>query len=159
MLWVPMAASPLPAAANSSRKAWSILASLATIRPPDRGQEIPGVEKDVTGGIGVDDASIRFDKAHPRAEAIKCAGEVRGIRGLQIDMPADQYGPADVRNDEAHAPARFIVDNTLALIAKHPEQGRGGRRFIEHRRYVIHHALRVAPLLVKPAFPGIPGKA
>ena len=48
--------------------------------------------------------------------------------------------------------ARFVVDNTIALVAKHPEHCRGGHRFIQHRRYGIHHALWLDPLLVKPRF-------
>jgi len=87
---------------------------------PHRGQEVAGAENDVTGGIGVNDASTRIDKAHSRAEAVEYISEARSIRGPEIDKSADQHRPADVRNDKAHAPARFVVDNTIALVAKHP---------------------------------------
>ena len=117
---------------------------------PGRGYEIAGVEHDVTGGVGVNDAPSRIDNAHRRAEAIERGGEARGLRCPEIDQPADQHRPADMWNDEPHAPAGFIVDNTIALVAKHPEQCRAGHRFIEHRRYGIHHALWVDPLLIKP---------
>src|SRR3954451_19129784 len=80
--------------------------------PPDRGQEITGVEHDLTGGIGVDDASARIDSAYPRAEAIERVTEAPSLRGSEIDKSADQHRPADMRNDKAHAPAHFIVDNT-----------------------------------------------
>jgi hypothetical protein len=100
----------------------------------------------------VDDASSRIDNAHPRAEAIERLGEARGIRLPEIDKSADEHRAADMRNDEAHAPARFIVDKTVGFAAKHPEQRHAGRRFIEHRRYGIHQALRARPLLIKPRF-------
>src|ERR1700736_3395730 len=81
--------------------------------PSDRGEEIASGENDVTGGIGVDDASDRIDNAYPRAEAIEGVGEARGLPSLEIEKSADQHRPANVRNDETHALAHFIVDNAL----------------------------------------------
>ena len=64
-------------------------------------------------------ASTRIDKAHPGAKAIERVGEVRGIRSLEIDKSTDQRRLADMRNDEAHAPPRFIVGNgELAVLAQ-----------------------------------------
>ena len=100
MPWVPIAASPL---ARRRKQRLQGLVDLRIARDePSAGHEkrIAGGENDMAGGVGVDDTSGCIDQADPGAEAVERIGEGRGLRGLEIDQPADQYRAADVRNDQ-----------------------------------------------------------
>ena len=56
--------------------------SRATMRPPARGQEISGVENDLTGDVGMDDASARIDKAYSCAQAVSVSAKVAASADL-----------------------------------------------------------------------------
>src|SRR6266849_2134316 len=115
-------------------------------------KDISLVEHDLSGSVGKYDAGTCIDEKDTGSEATQRICECRVLRRVEVKHVSDQHCPADVRNDKAHTPARFIVDNPVTLVAKHPEQCRAGYRFIEHRRYQIHQALWVNPLLVKSRF-------
>ena len=96
-----------------------------------RVQEAALGQQRVAARIGVDDAPTRIDEQHAGADAVERVGEGRYFGSLQADHPANQHGAADVRNDEAHAPAHRVVDPTVPLVPEDAEHGGACRRLVE----------------------------
>jgi hypothetical protein len=72
-----------------------------------------------------------------------------GFGGLEVDHPTDKHGAANMRNDQPHAPAGFLRNHSVPLMAKNPDHCRAGRGFIEHGGHEVDQALRLGPLLVE----------
>jgi hypothetical protein len=76
-------------------------------------------------------------------------GKGRGFGGLQIDDLADQHRSAQMRDDEPHAVACFVINSAVTLMTKDSEQCHARGRLLQHPRQPVYDALRPEPLLVK----------
>ncbi len=79
----------------------------------DVGQGVAVGQQRAEGGIDMNDAAVGIDQAYSGAQAIQRVGEGRGLRGFQIDHPAQLHGTAKVWRDRAHAPAGVVVGIVL----------------------------------------------
>ena len=112
-------------------------------------QHGPLVQHGLAAGIGVDDLPVRVDEKHAGADAVEGIGECRGLGGLELDRPGDQHRAANMRHDLPHAPVHVVVDETLPLLPKNPEQCGAGGGFVEHRGPEVYQALRPSPFLTE----------
>ena len=104
-------------------------------QPPARGtQDIAGGEDGASGGIGMNQAPVRVDEIHARAQPIEGIDECRDFAGLELEHSADQDGTPDVRSDQSHLPARPLIDKAVSLVAEHAEYGRADRRPVDEPR-------------------------
>ena len=104
----------------------------------------------------MNEASVRVDQIHARAEPIEGIDEGRDFAGLELEHPADQDGAADVRRDQSHLPARPLIDQAVSLVAEHAEDGRADGRPVENRADEIDEALGPRPLAVQFGLPEFP---
>jgi hypothetical protein len=94
----------------------------------------------------------RVHEEHARADTVERVGECRRFDCLEIDHAADKHGAANMRGDEAHAPARVEVGDAVAGVTENAKQGDPRRRLFERDGYVVHPALRTRPLLEEAGF-------
>ena len=126
-------------------------------QPPTGGtQDIACGKNGAAGGIGVNEAPFRVDEIHARAEPIEGIDEGRHFAGLELEHPADQDGPPDVRSDQSHLPARPVIDKAVSLVTEHAEYGRADGRPVENGAYEIDQALRLRPFAIQVGQPGPP---
>ncbi len=72
-----------------------------------------------------------IDEAHARAQPVQGIGQRRALGGLEIEHSGDQNRAADVGDDQAHALAHLVIDDAIALVAKHSEHRHAGGRLVE----------------------------
>jgi hypothetical protein len=97
----------------------------------------------------VNEAPVRIDEIHARAESVEGIDECRDFAGLELEHPADQDGTPDVRSDQSHLPARPLIDKAVPLVAEHAEYRRAERRPVENRADEVDQALRLRPLTIQ----------
>ena len=66
------------------------------------------------------------DQEQAGADAVEGIGECGRFGGLEIDQLADQHRAANVRDDQAHAPAHLVVDDAIPLVTEDAEKGDAG---------------------------------
>jgi hypothetical protein len=112
-------------------------------------QDVARIENGTPGSVGVNDTPVLIDEIQAGVEPIERIGECPGLRNLLIEQPGNDDRAANVRNDQAHAVTRFVIDEAVALMAEDPEHGDAGGRFVENRAHEVDEALRPGPFLIK----------
>src|ERR1700682_2140740 len=112
-------------------------------------QDVARIENGLPGGIGVNETSTRIDETQAGVKPIERIGECRGLRNPEIEHSGNHDRAANVRSDQPHAMARFIVDEAVAFMAKDPEHGHAGRRSVENGAHEVDEALRPSPFLIE----------
>ena len=107
------------------------------------------LEQRVPRRIRMNDATAGIDQKHPSADAVERVGKRGSLRCLEIDQVADEQRAAEVRHEQADAPARFIIEQPVALVAEHSEKRNTRHRLVEHRRREIGKLLWPHPLLIE----------
>jgi len=74
----------------------------------------------------VHNTRFSVQQEHARTQAVERIGESRRFCLLEIDNSRDQHRTADVRNNEANAPTRFIVDQAVAFVTKNAKHRYSG---------------------------------
>src|SRR5882724_3091412 len=117
--------------------------------PTDVIQDAARIENGLPGGIGMNDTPARIDQIQAGVKPIERISECRGLRNPQIEHSGNHDRAANVRNDHPHAMTRFVIDETVALMAEHPEYDHAGCRFVENGAHEVDKALRPSPFLIK----------
>ena len=96
-------------------------------------------------------AADAVDEDHAGAQAIEDIGEACSFGLPEIDGLADQIAAPDMRHDQRHPPAHFVVDHAARLVPHHAEKRATRRGFLDHRARHVDPAMRPRPLAVKAA--------
>jgi predicted RNA-binding protein YlxR (DUF448 family) len=117
-----------------------------------RSQDTALSQHHVTARIRMHDSTCSIRKEHACRKTIECFSKGSRFGGSVIDYPADERSPANVRDNQPHTLARFIIDEPIPFVAENAEQGGAQRRFFNRGTDEVHASLRLNPLLVEARF-------
>ena len=112
-------------------------------------QGVARIENGLPGGIGVNETSTRIDETQAGIKPIERIGECPGLRNPEIEHSGNHDRAANVRSDQPHAMARFIVGEAVALVAEDPKHRHAGCRSVENGAHKVDEALGPSPFLIE----------
>src|SRR5882724_9274815 len=112
-------------------------------------QDVARIENGLPGGIGVNETSTRIDETQAGIKPIERIGECPGLRNPEIEHSGNHDRAANVRSDQPHAMARFIVGEAVALVAEDPKHRHAGCRSVENGAHEVDEALGPSPFLIE----------
>src|SRR5215211_6692656 len=129
----PTAPSPSSAAISMSRSAALMDKSPATSLPLTARRKSASSRMPLPAALAWTMRPFASDKNHAGAQSIEDVGETSGFGLLEIDRLADMQCTANVRYDQRHASAHFVIDHSARLVADYAEQRGACRGPVDHR--------------------------
>src|SRR5690606_4029545 len=114
-----------------------------------RGHGVSLLQHGDAGRIGVDDAAGRIDEEHGRGQTVERVGQSVGLGARVVDDLADQDRAPNMRDKQAHAGPRRLVNEAVALMTEDAEHHRTRPRLLDWGGDEIDYADRRGPLPVE----------
>ena len=117
----------------------------------DRAQEVGVVKNGSTRGIGMDNAAFRIEQDHAGTQPIQNVSETGRFGFLDVDGFADKQRAANMRYDQRHASAHFVVNHAAGVVPDNAEQRAACSRPLDYGACNVDPTLRMRPFAIETA--------